>query len=377
MSRYFLFSAVLSLAVGSLLGLYLALGFGGLVSINNFPRLLECHSVLQVHGFMVMLILGVALMVLPKFLEVPLALPKLALLTWALLNASVLITLLARPSLPTRYLELTAIVAFLAVLRRTRASASYQEPDPHERRINRLHAGFMACGAVWLLLSVTAPFGRSSQELILWGFASMYVAGIGLRVHPEILGYRVGSVSPMAWSLLLWNLGLALEFGGWAVGRTVTCVGISLYLLGLHPFRRPSFAPVSTVELRAFLRIAYAWLATAVTATLLAPRLDYLALNPAILHLLTSGFLLTMVMGMAFELTSTHGGLLMPPTKLVRSILMFLTLGGLLRFLGHAGAYTCLFTLGATCQVLASLLFSLTLGFSLLRSRHTRAVTYS
>ena len=88
MSRYFLFSAVLSLAVGSLLGLYLALGFGGLVSINNFPRLLECHSVLQVHEFMVMLILGVALMVLPKFLEVPLALPKLALLTWALLNAS-------------------------------------------------------------------------------------------------------------------------------------------------------------------------------------------------------------------------------------------------------------------------------------------------
>ena len=50
MSRYFLFSAVLSLAVGSLLGLYLALGFGGLVSINNFPRLLDLDFALLRDG---------------------------------------------------------------------------------------------------------------------------------------------------------------------------------------------------------------------------------------------------------------------------------------------------------------------------------------
>jgi len=367
MSRYFLLTALLALVVGSLLGLHMALGMAGLVPLDGWPRLLHSHAVLQVHGFMVMLVLGVALLVLPRFLDVPLAVPKVALLSWGLLSTSVLLSLGGWNPLIPRLLEVASIIAFLVVLRRTRASAPYHESDPHERRLNRMHAGFMASGALWLLLSVAASSGRQGHELVLWGFASMYVAGIGLRVHPQMLGFRIGSVGPLVWSLFLWNVGLGLELAGWSGGRIISCAGAGLYLLGLNPFRPASFTPEGSLWLRSYLRTAYAWLAGTLTATVLVPLTGQASLGAAALHLLTSGFLLTMIVGMAFELISTHGGrpLLWPQS--VWPILLLLTSGGVLRFVGHVASRWPVFGLGVTCQLAASLLFCLVLGVMLLK----------
>lgn len=372
MSRYFLITSLACLGLGSLLGVHMALGMAGLAPLEHWARLLQSHAVLQVHGFMVMLVLGVALLVLPRFLNVPLAVPQVALLSWALLTASVLLSVVGSASLLTRLLEVAGILAFLVVLRRTRNQAPYHEADLHERKINRLHAGFMASGAMWLIMSVMAPEGRAGHEFVLWGFASMYVAGIGLRVHPQILGFRVGTTAPLAWSLLFWNAGLGLELAGWESGRLLSCLGMGLYLVGLNPFRRASFPPEGSVWLRLYLKTAYAWLVLTLFAAILAEIAGPANLGAATLHLLTSGFLLTMIVGMAFELIPTHLDSPLVWPRSVWLLLLLLTCGGVLRFMGHMCSRWAVFGIGVSCQVAASLLFCVMLGL-MLRNAPSRA----
>lgn len=367
MSRLFLLTALVALATGSLLGLHLALGLAGLTPMEHWAVMLSSHATLQVHAFMVMLVLGMAMLVLPKFLEVPLAVPGVALLSWALLTTSVVLNLMETISLLPRLLEGASVIAFLVVLRKTRASAAYHEVDPKERRINRLHAGFMATGAIWLVISLIVSEGRSGQELILWGFASMYVAGIGLRVHPQMLGLALSSPKPFLYSLLLWNLGLGVEGAGYEAGRLLLCAGAALYLIGLNPFRRPSVSPEGALWLRSYLHVAYGWLGITILVSALAFVIDKPTLTAAALHLLSSGFLLTMIFGMAFEIISTHGGYRLVLPQAIWPILVLLTVGGALRMVGHIEPHWKLFGAGASCQIAASLLFCLAFGLTLLR----------
>lgn len=367
MSRYFLLTALISLGLGSLLGLRMVLGLSGALPLENWPLLVQSHAALQVKGFMTMLIFGMAVLVLPQLLKVPLAEPRVALLSWGALTTSVLLSLGGGSTPYVRLLEVTSIIAFLFVLRRTRTSAPYHEADPHERRLNKMHAGFMASGILWLLLSAIASSGRSSYEIVLWGFASMYVAGIGLRVHPQMLGLRVGSVSPLVWSLIFWNTGLLLELLEWESGRLLSCGGALLYLLGLSPFRRYVFPPEAPRWLRSYLRVAYGWLLLAIGATVLAPLTSWVNMEATALHLLTSGFLLTMVMGMTFKLLTGGTDLQRTNASAPWALLAILTGGGGLRLAGHLTGSWSIFALGGIFQILASLVFCAIFAVLLLR----------
>lgn len=366
-SRYFLLTALAALLAGSLLGLWMALGMAGALSLSLWPELLRAHATLQVHGFVVVLTLGVALLVLPKFLAVPLAQPRVALLSWAALAAAVALGALGLLEPLARSLQIAGVIGFLVVLRRTRAGAPFPDYEPAERTLNRLHAAYMAFGVIWLLIALVHS-GQAAADLILWGFATMYVAGIGLRVHPQILGLRVFHTGALAGSVIAWNVGLGLELAGFASGHLLTLAGIALYLVGLHPFRRARMAICDPPWLRLYLRISYGWLVLALLGSTSLTVFGDSPFGAAARHLLASGFLLSMIFGMAFRLIPMLEARPLVWQASPWVVLALLTVGHGLRVGGQLGGTLPLFALGGGLQVLACLTFSLTLGLTLLRA---------
>ena len=119
------------------------------------------------------------------------------------------------------------------------------------------------------LFLVCCPFlalkdSTMALETVLWGFAGLFIAGIGLRVHTGILGIRGVRGQLLAPSALLWNVGLLLR---WVVGGGVwvlpLSMGVMLFLLALRPFRRAHITPAGGAWLRPFVKTSYLWLVTA------------------------------------------------------------------------------------------------------------------
>ena len=372
--RLFLLTALTCLALGSTLGIGMAFGLAGLTSMVDWPTWLVAHRALQVHGFVVILTLGVAMLALPRFLGVPLAAEKFAALALAFLTVALGLRSCGGASQAAGLSQAAGVAAFLVVLRRTRATATLPQVEPGERRLNRLHAMFMASGAIWLMLISLLGDEDRTADLVLWGFASMYVAGIGLRVHPQMLGLRLMASATAGWSVLLWNLGIGLQLGGSSWGQGVTIAGIALYLLWLRPFRRPTVATTEPVWMRPALWMSYGWLVLALLAGGLGPLLGHAALAGASRHLLGSGFLLTVMGAMGFRLI---------PLFLQRALiwdaappvmLSLLALGNLARTVGQVLSLPASFALGASLQLVAALLFSLTLGATVMRARQSGSV---
>lgn len=378
-SKYYILSGLAALGLGSFFGIRMALAVSGLESYDNWPILLGLHSLLQVHGFVVIYTLGVALLVLPRFLNVPLAMPGVAALSWLAAGLSLClqafyVVFKISQDLPVsklfwigRGLEFLAVVGFLVVLRMTRKGVEVGEIPPNERRLNRLHAAFMASGVLWLLLSLLTTADVTTSDLILWGFASTYVAGIGLRTHPQMLGLNVFSLRALAASVLIWNLGLIIELFGYPLGRAISALGAAFYLLGLHPFRRPQQDSEEPNWLRYYLLTSYLWLALAIIATAFLHFDSASAFGASARHLLSSGFLLSMMFGMGQRIIP-----LFEKRPLIWAfapwvILAFLFLGNSLRVGYHITGLTSLFIIGTSCQLAAIILFVLVLGISLLR----------
>lgn len=369
--RLFLLSALACLALGSTLGIRMAFGLAGLTSMADWPTWLVAHRALQVHGFVVILTLGVAMLALPRFLGVPLAAQKLAALALAFMIVGLGLRACGGESQAAGLSQAAGVAAFLVVLRRTRATATLPQVEPGERRLNRLHAMFMASGAIWLLLISLLGDQDRTADLVLWGFASMYVAGIGLRVHPQMLGLRVMASATAGWSVLLWNLGIALQLMGISWGQGITMAGVALYLLWLRPFRRPTVATTEPVWMRPALLISYAWLVLALLAGGLGPLLGHAGLTGASRHLLASGFLLTVMGAMGFRLIPLFLQRALIWDAAPPVVLSLLALGNLARTIGQVLGWPSSFALGAWLQVVAALLLSLTLGVTVLRSQRS------
>lgn len=356
---FLIVSLTLALTGGFVLGGWMVLGLGGWLSLAQWPALLAAHGLVQVHGFLVLFTLGVSLMVLPRFLGVPLAAPRLAHLSLVSLAAGLGCALAGAPAWLSRGLEVLGVLIFLVVLRKTRPATSSGEP------VNRLHGAYLGLGSLWLM----AGFAAANHDVILWGFAGLYIAGIGLRMHPRILGVELGSLAPLRWSLLAWNAGLVALIAGWtAPAGFLLTAGAWLYLAGLAPWRRRRLPSPAPDWLRVFVKVSYAWLFLAGPALVCATlHGENLMTQGAARHVLASGFILTMMIGM---------GLKMIPSFELKDLVWegapvtafwLLTLGNLVRLPAQAAGLGMLVGVGGALQALSVLVFVVVLGATLLR----------
>ncbi|MBI3924316.1 MAG: NnrS family protein [Armatimonadetes bacterium] len=385
--RLFLLSALLLLTVGgTTTGAWMLLGMAGWSSLPDWPWALTLHGQLQVMGFMVPFTMGIALMVFPRYMGVPVAAPGLARACLGLMLGGTALQALAwgGPVGPT--MQLLATGLFLTVLRATRRSASLPRSVPAGRKSSGpdAHNLFLVAAGLWLPIALVPSYwssGRSlSLELVLWGFASLYVAGVALRVHPSILGVQAPSGARLPASLLLWNLGLVLRLVEWiwssvaleALAAALLALGIATFLWELKPFRRADKESCATRWLRTYVRFSYAWLAVSLVGLLVVPWAGTL-LDSAVRHSLASGFLLTMMVGMGFRMVPSFELRRLPWPAAPGLCFWLLNLGLAIRVVPQAamewtGASLQSFVaLGGLLQTLGVWLFAASLALTLLR----------
>ena len=254
---FIILSLALAATVGTTLGLWMVLGWLGLLAIPDFPALLATHAQLQVYGFVGLYTMGVAMMVLPTFLNTELQPGWLALVSLGLMVCGIALNA-SGPTLAGGICQTLSTLAFLMVLRVTRKSAPPRKSE--STPLTRGHALYLATGSLWLMASPLLALKDSTAalETVLWGFAGLFIAGIGLRVHTGILGIKGIHGSLLAPSAILWNLGLALRWTGpdnlWVV---VLTSGVGLFLWALRPFRKAYITAAGGAWLRPFVRTSY------------------------------------------------------------------------------------------------------------------------
>jgi hypothetical protein len=294
-------SLALAATVGTTLGMWMVLGWLGVVPLLHFPTILAAHAQLQVYGFVGLYTMGVAMMVLPTFLNTKLQPAWLAVLSLVLMLSGIGLNL-AGPTLAGGLLQSLSTLSFLVVLRITRTSA-----PPMKRKstvLTRGHAIFLATGSLWLMACPLLALWDSTRalETVLWGFAGLFIAGIGLRVHTGILGIRGIHGALLLPSVVLWNLGLVLRWTGpQGVWVWPTSLGIALFLWSLRPFRKAVRPAAGGAWLRYFVRTSYCWLLLALILAGIAES-GYSRLAGPTRHMLAVGFIITMMMGMGLRM---------------------------------------------------------------------------
>lgn len=362
---FLLVSLALSAVAGTGLGLGMLLGWLGWVSTARYALLLSAHAQLQVYGFVSLFTMGVALLMLPRVLGAPLTPPALPPLSLVLMVAGIGANL-AGPTPLGAALQSLSTLAFLLAMRATRRAA------PARRRLplDRSHALYLATGALWLLVAPGLALLHPTRalETVLWGFAGLYIAGIGLRIHPSLLGVkgvREGLLIPAAG---LWNGALVLRWlgfeaaWGWALAG-----GVGLFLLALRPFRASTLPAAGGAWVRAFVRTSYAWLVAAVAMTCLG------AVEGATRHALATGFVLTMMMGMGLRMIPAFEVRRLVWTGAPWPLFALITAGTALRVGAQAAGEVALTALGGAVQVLAILLFVAVLGGTVAFGRRVEA----
>lgn len=223
--------------------------------------------------------------------------------------------------------------------------------------MNRLHGAFLGSGSLWLMVG----FAAANHDLILWGFAGLFIAGIGLRVHPRILGLEGVAWGPLSWALALWWAGLvALALGQRVVGGMGLTAAAGLYLYGLSPWRPKKLSSPAPDWLRLYVKTSYAWLALAGPA-LVAAELwgSTLLVDGAARHVLASGFILTMMMGMGFRMIPSFELKELAWQGAPVVAFWLLTIGNLVRIAAQASQMTLAVGVGGSLQVGAALVFAL------------------
>jgi hypothetical protein len=239
--------------------------------------------------------------------------------------------------------------AFLSVLWRTRRAAPTRRPISSEQSL------YLISGTCWLIISplLTVKQPTLGLESTLWGFAGLYVAGLGLRLHPGILGIKGIRQSLLLPSVVFWNLGLGLRVAGlrpWWVASLA--LGVGLFLTALRPLRASRIPPGGMPWLRPYVRLAYLWLALAVILQT-ACELERPWLASAARHTLASGFLVTMMVGMGLRMLLAFEGRRLRWSAGPWAVLGCLFLGTILRVSGQAWALLKLTAVGGGLQALA------------------------
>ena len=314
---------------------------------------LHAHGPFQVFGFAVLFTMGIAYQMLAELLGARQSPGRLRVCLVAMAVGTLGDALSAWP--------LWAWLQFLSGLTFVVGVASHRPPVGTVRR-NVAHSHYLRWGSLWLLAALLLhalqfPVARV-YELVLWGFLSLYILGVGLRVHPAMFG-RQPPPAKLQWAVLgLWNAALLLTFvpHGGAPASLCWLLASLLFVGGMRPWAaRPGKLDW---PLTAYLSWSYLWLVLACAGRFgLAFELCPSDWAGAIKHAHASGFILIMMVGMGLRLVPAfeRKPLAWPAAR--HLCLGFLVSGAGLRVAGQAGLWPWALVPGGALQMIGVLLF--------------------
>lgn len=309
---------------GSLMGAMMLAQMAGWMPTRAWEAHRVAHASFQVYGFMVLFIQGIALAMLrtprfPKWLILP---------TFALTTLGVLLAAFSSLGIPVWAGRTLLALGCLPLL-----------------LLSWPYGVYLVSATLWLLASILT----GSYDFALWGFATLFVLGLGQRMHPALLGQSAVPRWARPTIAILWNLGLLLE------QPALLLLGASLQCAGLRVFRSSQRPARLAWDLRAYLRASYAWL-------LVACLLALLQAPPSLTrHTLASGFLLTMMAGMALRIVPALEKRAINASGRPAIILACLQLGAVTRLGAQAAGVSALTALGGMVQLLSLVFFAVTL----------------
>jgi len=380
-SQIYFIAIITAITIGVLagfpLGILAALGGGRDIGLGaRWTPLVQAHGHLQLVGFAGLFIVGVAYHVLPRFKNTQLALPGLALPSIALLAIGATLRTGSQPwadagavaalLVLSAVLELAGALAFTAVISATLKGTQRKNYD---RFLIAGAAWFVAASVANLLMAGElahdgAPVIAASRdapllEMYFFGFITLFVFGISIRVLPHFLSLRPPQVQHLAPVLGLYSAGLLVRvYGGWldassgwtqpdwlqaaSVYAMAAAVVLFAFALNLHlPSIRDEDSDAPGPHER-LIRTAYIWLVIALAIEVLYAtkgmtgdfRPDFLE-NGAARHALALGFVTQMIFGVGSRALPVFAGKKLYSERLVTVVWVFINIATIQR-VGHA-----------------------------------------
>lgn len=349
---------VTSLAIAILAGFttgIVALASGALgwvIPGVDWLALVQLHGRLQLYGWAGLFVFGVAYHIVPRFVAAPLAWPRLAKSSYALV---VLGLLLSAVQLATtgdrRILQMLFTVGLLLLVAATACySAVIVKTVLTSEQPPELPIVFIVTGGIWLILGtvvlvvvgVVRPVGQTlassaeepALQAVLEGFLVVTALGVSLRTLPVFAGLATTREKLLRPAFLIVQLGLAGLVGGAAlsgdldqatIGRSIAALGslllfagIALYLWAIRLFEPASLPVVEMGTGRGWaraIRFAYGWLLigtalqgeASVRSALASTAIPWGTLAAA-RHAIALGFVTLLIVGMASRVIPVFAG---------------------------------------------------------------------
>ncbi len=370
-------SLALALAGGLPLAVLVALGGGRDVGLGvHWVPLIQAHGHLQLVGFVGIFIAGLAYHVLPRFKNTELRLSGLAIASIGLLAGGVVLRTVTQPwadSNPVGMLfaasaliELAGALAFFAVVVSTLKSTPRKNYD---RFLLTAVTWFAAASLMNLVVvaevvsddvtTVAASRGTPLLEMYVFGFITLFILGVSIRVLPHFVSLRPPRVRFLTPALLLFNTALLARVGsGWLAAytgwsnpewlQTAAVYGMGaavllfIFALNLHraAMRADDSAPAGGHEW--LIRVAYVWLvvALAIEAWYASQGLagDFqpnLLEQGAARHALAIGFFMQMIFGVGARALPAFAGRSLYSPRLLGITWVLINMAVIMR-VGHA-----------------------------------------
>ncbi len=380
-TQLYFIALITSLAIAVLggfpLGILAALGGGRDIGLGaRWTPIVQAHGHLQLVGFVGLFIVGIAYHVLPRFKNTELALPRLALPSIALLALGAVLRAITQPwadsgamgwlLFVSGVLELAGAATFTAVLVATLAPTQRKNYD----RYLIAAAGWLVAASAANLLVVAeiardggsvVPASRDTPllEMYVFGFITLFVLGISIRVLPHFISLRAPQVRYFTPALALYTAGLLVRVGsGWleaystwtrpdwlaaaGVYAMAAAAGLFVFALNLH---RPSVRDESSDAPGPhdrLIRTAYVWLVIAfVIEAWYATKGVTAGFQPDILegggarHALALGFVTQMIFGVGSRALPVFAGKKLYSERVVVVAWILINIATFLR-VGHA-----------------------------------------
>ena len=370
-------SLVLALAGGLPLAVLVALGGGRDIGLGvRWAPLVQAHGHLQLVGFVGLFIAGIAYHILPRFKNMELRLPGLAVASIGLLAGGVVLRTATQPwadsgvvsalFAASAVIELAGALAFFAVVVSTLSSRPRKNYD---RFLLSAVTWFAAASVMNLVVTVevvsdgvttvAASRGTPLLEMYFLGFITLFILGVSIRVLPHFLSLRPPRVRFLTPTLLLFNTALLARVGsGWLAAyapwsnpewlQTASVYGMGaavllfVFALSLHraAVRADDSAPAGGHE--RLIRVAYVWLvvAFAIEAWYASKGLvgdfrpDFLE-HGAARHALAVGFFTQMIFGVAARALPAFAGRSLYSPRLLGVTWVLINIAVIMR-VGHA-----------------------------------------
>lgn len=321
----------------------------------------QAHGHAQLYGWVGLFIMGVAYFSVPKFMQARMSTLAPAWSVFGLMLAGILLRAIAQPLaaqaafgwllLASAVLELMAVILFVTDLGLVFVRGKLPR-QTYERFIHASLAALVGLAA-WNLLLVV-PLWRDHTSVIpdpangkflylaVFGFIANMILGYSLRLLPIFLGLRPTRQALILPAFILFNAGvLARVFDASLASGLLSFAGMAVYVFALRIFE-PSATYVKARGVDAsfpwFIRLAYAWFATATTMVLGGDLYTKLtgAMPPHIYvgawrHAVTVGFITTIMVGLGCRLLPLFTGVDLWRPHWMRASFWLLALGNTTR----------------------------------------------